>query len=133
MSEASPSMPWQDLVTYSETHDLLAKRLFVVFSEPTNGLGPVLENLDPHVAHQTELEKNGIMFGAGPFASGDERHWNGEGMFIYRGSSLNEAQDRRVRPDAQQRSPQLPDPVLAAQRGHLSARLYYSGGKPEIV
>jgi hypothetical protein len=35
-------MPWQELVDYSETHDLLAKRLYVVFSEPTDGLGPVV-------------------------------------------------------------------------------------------
>jgi hypothetical protein len=48
MSESSPSMPWQDLVIYSGTHDLLAKRPYVVFSDPTNGLGPVLENLDLH-------------------------------------------------------------------------------------
>jgi uncharacterized protein len=32
-------MPWQELVDYSETHDLLAKRLYVVFSGPTDGWG----------------------------------------------------------------------------------------------
>lgn len=71
-------MPWQDLVSYSETHDLLAKRLYVVFSDPTDGLQPVLDNLDDHVAHQTELENNGVMFAAGPFASQDEQSWNGD-------------------------------------------------------
>jgi uncharacterized protein len=133
-SASEPSMPWQDLVTYSETHDLLAKRLYVVFSEPTNGLGPVLANLDPHVAHQTELEKNGIMFGAGPFASDDEQQWNGEGMFVYRADSLDEA--RKIAES---------DPMHSSgarrfrirswllNEGTFSVRLYYSGGKPEIV
>ncbi|GAA1329069.1 YciI family protein [Pseudonocardia xinjiangensis] len=140
MSDASsnpasePSMPWQDLVTYSETHDLLAKRLYVVFSEPTNGLRPVLENLDPHVAHQTELEKNGIMFGAGPFASDDEQQWNGEGMFIYRAGSLKEARkiaESDPMHSSGARSFRIRSWLL--NEGTYSFRLYYSGGKPEIV
>jgi hypothetical protein len=57
----STEMPWQELVDYSETHDLLAKRLYVVFSEPTDGLGPVMDALDLDVAHQTRLEMDGTM------------------------------------------------------------------------
>lgn len=86
-----PHMPWTELVTYSESHNLLAKQLWVVFSEAINGLGPVLENLDEHVAHQTDLENRGIMFAAGPFASDDEQEWEGHGMFIYRARSMEEA------------------------------------------
>ena len=67
----STEMPWKELVDYSETHDLLAKRLYVVFSEPTDGLGPVMDTLDPHVAHQTRLEMDGTMFAAGPLATDD--------------------------------------------------------------
>ena len=87
----STEMPWKELVDYSETHDLLAKRLYVVFSEPTDGLGPVMDTLDPHVAHQTRLEMDGTMFAAGPLATDDEQSWRGEGMFVYRAGSMEEA------------------------------------------
>ena len=94
----------------------------------------MLENLDPHVAYQTQLERDGVMFAAGPFASEDEQHWNGEGMFVYRAASLDEA--RRLA-DA--------DPMHKAgarryrvrtwllNEGTYTVRLYYSGGRPEIV
>jgi uncharacterized protein YciI len=81
-------MQWTDLVEYSETHNLHAKQLYVVFSTPTNGLGPVLKNLDAHVEYQTELETKGTMFAAGPFASEDLQEWRGDGMFIYLAESL---------------------------------------------
>ncbi|ODU06438.1 MAG: hypothetical protein ABS81_04330 [Pseudonocardia sp. SCN 72-86] len=131
---SDPTMAWQDLVDYSTTHDLLAKQLFVVFSEPTNGLGPVLENLDPHVAHQTELERNGVMFAAGPFASDDQQEWNGEGMFVYRAESIEEARkyadsDPMHRSGA--RTYRLRTWLL--NEGTLSVQLFYSGGKPKIV
>lgn len=133
-ASTSPTMRWQELVDYSETHDLLAKRLYVVFSEPTNGLGPVLDNLDPHVEHQTRLENEGIMFAAGPFASEDEQEWKGEGMFVYRAESL-EAATKIAESD--------PMHISGARRfrirswmlneGTFSVQLFYSGGKPKII
>lgn len=60
---------------------------------PTNGLGPVMENIEPHLKYQVELEEKGIMFGAGPFWTDDEQAWEGEGMVIIRASSLAEAQE----------------------------------------
>lgn len=132
MSE--PAMTWQELVDYSETHDLLAKRLYVVFSEPTNGLGPVLENLDPHVEHQTRLERDGIMFGAGPFASDDEQRWDGAGMFIYRTSTMDEATKiAESDPMHQAGARRFTVRPWMLNEGTLSIRLYYSGGKPEIA
>lgn len=129
-----PAMAWQDLVTYSETHNLLAKRLYVVFSEPTNGLGPVLENLDPHVAHQTDLENRGIMFGAGPFASDDEQQWNGEGMFVYRAESL-EAARKIAESDPMHSSGARSFRIRSwlLNEGTFSVRLFFSGGRPEII
>jgi uncharacterized protein YciI len=82
---------WKDLVAYSEEHGLLAKQLYVVFSDPTNGIGPVMDSLDQHVEYQQKLEKEGIMFAAGPFASDDLQEWKGDGMFIYRADSLEAA------------------------------------------
>ena len=49
-------MTWQSMVDYSREYELPAKQLYVVFSEPTNGLGPILEVVDEHVRYQTKLE-----------------------------------------------------------------------------
>jgi uncharacterized protein YciI len=72
--------------------DMLCKDLYVVFTTPTNGLGPVMENLDKHLEFQIHLEKTGVMFGAGPFFADNESDWNGEGMVIIRANSLADAQ-----------------------------------------
>jgi len=85
---AQESMPWPDMLRYSSEQRLLAKQLYLVRSTPANGLGPVLEVADEHIEYQRELEKRGIMFAAGPLATADERHWEGEGAFVYRAESL---------------------------------------------
>jgi uncharacterized protein len=87
----TPQMTWPETVRWAEEHGLLAAQLFLVQSVPTNGLGPVLDNLDPHVAYQVQLEKNGTMFAAGPLADDEAREWKGEGMFIYRAGSREAA------------------------------------------
>jgi len=73
--------------------DMLRKELYVVFTTPTNGLGPVMQHLDEHLQFQIGLEKKGIMFGAGPFFADNESDWNGEGMVIIRAESLQQAQE----------------------------------------
>lgn len=70
---------------------MLQKQLYVVFTRPANGLGPVMENLEEHLAYQVKLESDGIMVGAGPFWLDDEETWGGEGMVIIRADSLAEA------------------------------------------
>jgi len=72
---------------------MLQKQLYVVFTTPTDGLGPVMENIEPHLRYQVELEEKGIMFGAGPFWTDDEQSWEGEGMVIVRAASLAEANE----------------------------------------
>lgn len=67
---------------------MLQKQLYVVFTRPTKGMEPVLQNLDEHLRFQVELERRGIMFGAGPFWDDDEKTWGGEGMVIIRAESL---------------------------------------------
>ena len=70
---------------------MLQKQLYVVFTRPTGGLGPVMENLKPHLDFQVKLEQDGIMVGAGPFWLDDEESWGGEGMVVIRAGSLAEA------------------------------------------
>jgi uncharacterized protein len=133
MTEA-PRMPWPDLVTWSEEHNLLAKRLYIVLSEPTSGLGPVLENLEPHIAYQTKLEQDGVMFAAGPLSDDAEQEWHGDGIFIYRASSRDEAvklaQADPMHASGARRFTVRP---WMLNEGTFSVRLFYSGGKPQII
>ena len=60
-----PKITKQDVLNASS--EMLNKDLYVVFTKPTNGMIPVMENLEDHLKFQVSLEKQGIMFGAGPF------------------------------------------------------------------
>lgn len=128
-----PRMPWNDLVTWSQQHDLLALRLYVVMSQPTNGLGAVLENLDPHVAYQTRLENEGVMFAAGPLADDAEEQWNGEGLFVYRAKSRAEATEIAEN-DPMHKSGARRFTVRSwmLNEGSYNVRVFYSGGRPQV-
>ncbi len=87
MSE--PQISVRDILNASA--GCLQKQMYVYFTTPANGLGPVMENLEDHLKFQVELEQKGVMFGAGPFWTDDEQRWEGEGMIIIRAGSLAEA------------------------------------------
>jgi len=70
---------------------MLQLQLYAIFTRPANGLGPVMEKLDEHLEYQISMEKNGILFAAGPFWTDDEQQWRGEGMVVVRAQSLDEA------------------------------------------
>jgi len=89
MSE--PKMPWDQLIKDGKARGFLVKRLYAVSTVPTNGLGPVLAVLDEHAAYPVHLEELGVMWAAGPFANDAEDEWNGEGFFVYRADSKEEA------------------------------------------
>jgi len=89
---ADPVVTWDDILKRCEDIGVLAKKFYVVFTSPAEGLGKVMENLEEHLAYQHEIEQNGTMFAAGPFATDDESHWQGEGMVIIRANSLAEAE-----------------------------------------
>jgi len=82
MSQSNVSA--HDLIEESKRRGYLAKQLYVVFTSPTNGIGPVMENLARHLEFQETLEKKGIMFAAGPHWTDDEQRWDGEGMGVIR-------------------------------------------------
>ncbi len=86
---SNPNITKDDILEASK--GMLQKQLFVVFTTPTNGMGPVMENIEDHLKFQVDLEKRGIMFGAGPFWEDDEHTWNGEGMVIIRADNLEDA------------------------------------------
>ncbi len=76
---------------YSRAHGFLAKRLYVILTTPIHGHGPVQAVSEEHLAHQGALERDGILFGAGPLLTDDGRYCEGEGMIIIRAGSLDEA------------------------------------------
>lgn len=86
-----PNVTKHDIL--SKTQQMLQKQMYVVKTEPVNGLGPVMENLGPHLEFQVELEQKGILFAAGPFWADDEETWNGEGLVILRADNLAHAKE----------------------------------------
>ncbi len=72
-------------------HDhFLNKQMFVYFSTPVKPRDEVAKMLPKHLDYQVELEKRGIMFGAGPmFEKGAQAPVRG--MIIVRAASFEEA------------------------------------------
>ncbi|MYA97640.1 MAG: hypothetical protein F4X91_14680 [Nitrospinae bacterium] len=130
MSE--PQISAQDVLNASA--GCLQKQMYVYFTKPANGLGPVMENLEEHLKFQVEIEQKGVMFGAGPFWTEDEQRWEGEGMIIIRAESLAEA--RKIAES---------DPMHASgartftirpwlmNEGMVTMKVTYSDGRREII
>ncbi len=76
----------------TDTHQFLNKELYVYFSTPVKPRDEVAKMLPKHLEYQVDLEKRGIMFGAGPmFQKGaDAPH---RGMIIVRAASFEEADE----------------------------------------
>ena len=85
------SIPAADILKAASA--MLRKQMYVVFTTPVNGIEPILANIEAHLAFQVDLEKRGIMFGAGPMWTDDEQSWEGDGMVIIRAASLAEAKE----------------------------------------
>lgn len=128
-------MKWEEQREIARSHGLLGKTLYVISSRPTNGLQPVLDALDEHIAYQTRLERDGVMFAAGPLASEDLTEWLGEGLFMYRAESIDQARqigeaDPMHRSGA--RSFTIREWML--NEGTYSIQVFYSTGeRPRIV
>ena len=88
---SGPKVTKQDVLNASSK--MLNKDLYVIFTKPANGMKAVMENLEEHLKFQVSLEKNGVMFGAGPFWEDNEIDWDGEGMVIIRANSLDHAKE----------------------------------------
>jgi uncharacterized protein YciI len=128
----APVISVSDILNASK--GMLQKQLYVVFTRPANGLGPVMENIGPHLEFQVDLERRGIMFGAGPFWTDDEQRWDGEGMVIIRASSLAEAR-AIAETDPMHKSGARTFTVRPwlLNEGTVTVKITYSDGKREIV
>jgi uncharacterized protein len=68
----------------------LRMQLYVVTSI-AKSFDAVKQNLPAHRAYLRELENKDILFGAGPLWTDDGEYFEGDGMLIYRASSVEEA------------------------------------------
>lgn len=130
MSE--PKITKHDVLKASE--GMLQKQLYAVFTTPTNGMGPVMANIEEHLKFQVELERKGIMFGAGPFWADNEVDWNGEGMVVIRAGSLAEAREIAAEdPMHSSGARSFTVRPWLLNEGTLTVRIDYSTGKREII
>lgn len=83
---------WKDMIATASGKGMLAKQLFVVFTQPAGDLDRILEVRDEHLKYQVEIEQKGIMFAAGPLADDSGEAWGGDGMIIIRADSLEDAE-----------------------------------------
>jgi len=81
-------------LTAKQVHDLhdkmLHKRLYIIFSEPTDKTGDRAKVFPKHIAYQLEIERKGILFAAGPFVDAKGKP-QGPGMIVIRAKSMAEA------------------------------------------
>jgi len=70
---------------------MLQMQLYAIFTTPTGDIAPILAQLDAHLAFQMQLERDGVMFAAGPMWSDDEREWRGDGLVVVRAASREAA------------------------------------------
>ncbi|AXK81447.1 hypothetical protein DW352_13570 [Pseudolabrys taiwanensis] len=113
---------------------MLRKQLYVIFTKPTKGMEPVMAVLKEHLDFQIDLERRGIMFGAGPFWNDAEEAWEGEGMVIVRAESLAAAKAIAASDPmhkAGARSYTVRPWLL--NEGTVTIKLTYSDGKREVI
>jgi uncharacterized protein len=68
----------------------LRLQLYVVTST-ANSLDAVKQNLPEHRAYLRDLEDQDVLFGAGPLWTEDGQYFEGDGLLIYRATSVEEA------------------------------------------
>ncbi|MBO0347401.1 hypothetical protein J0X15_19380 [Roseibium sp. CAU 1637] len=87
--ETLQAVPASDVRTASK--DMLQKQLYAIFTQPTRGLHPVFAGIQEHLKFQVSLEREGILFAAGPMWTDDEESWEGDGLVVVRASSRQAA------------------------------------------
>ena len=129
---ADPKITKHDILAASK--GMLQKQLYVVFTRPTKGLGPVMAVIKEHLDFQCELERKGIMFGAGPFWADNETDWLGEGMVIIRAGSLAEAKAiAATDPMHKSGAREFTVRPWLLNEGTVTVKVTYSDGKRELV
>jgi uncharacterized protein len=74
------------------TKDMLQKDLYVIFTRPVAPREEIMKMLPKHLERQVELEKQGILFAAGPMEPQDNTKPR-TGMIIIRADSFEHAHE----------------------------------------
>lgn len=82
-------IPVKDVMQASS--EMLQKQLYAITTTPTAGIESILANLEEHLAFQVALEREGVLYAAGPMWSEDEQTWEGDGLVVVRAGSRAEA------------------------------------------
>ncbi len=82
---------WQDYGNRARSKGVLAKEFFMVRSRPKVPLPELAAALPEHLAYQKKLETDGVLVFAGPLSDESGKEWSGEGLVIYRTSSIDAA------------------------------------------
>ena len=126
------SIPAKDIL--AACAGMLRKQLYIVITRPAQDLEPIMKVLNEHLQFQMDLERRGIMFGAGPFWTDDEQSWDGDGMVIIRADSLAEAKQIAAS-DPMHKSGARTFTVRPwlLNEGTLTIKVSYSDGRREVV
>ena len=66
---------------------MLHKRLYIIFSEPTDKTGDRRKIFPKHIEYQLKIEREGKLFAAGPFVDAKGKP-QGPGMIVVRAKSM---------------------------------------------
>ena len=118
------------------TKGMLQKDLYAIFTRrvPDIPIEKMRSMVPEHLKFQVDLERRGIMFGAGPLFPPDSELWEGEGMVIIRAASLAEAKE--IAAQDPMHISGMRDFIIRAwmmNEGSLTIRVTYSDGKAEII
>lgn len=78
------------VINTHHTNEMLRKDLYVIFTRPVAPREKIMELLPRHLERQVELEKQGILFAAGPMEP-QENDKPRTGMIIIRADSFEDA------------------------------------------
>lgn len=118
------------------TKEMLQKELYVISTKPAPGvtLEKMREMVPPHLAFQVDLERRGIMFGAGPLFPPDSDLWQGEGLVIVRAASLAEA--KQIAASDPMHTSGMRDYTVREwmmNEGTITLKVTYSDGKAQVL
>ena len=89
---AQKNLTVEAILDLSRQRGFMAKRLYVMNTEPCGEPELLLRSLNAHFVYWDDLEKKDILFAGGPFLPKDEGSARiGAGMVIFRAESLEEA------------------------------------------
>lgn len=90
MGESNPkAVPVAAVLDASK--EMLQRQMYAIFTIPVDGLGPVFAVIEEHLQYQVELERQGILYAAGPMWTDDEESWEGDGLVVVKATSRDEA------------------------------------------